>query len=78
LFNEANFLQSYNWGIFHQNLGKKVYRIGVYEGDTVLAISQLVLENAKRGNYFPKEQNRPNNLSAQGLIRIFKYRNIAT
>ncbi|MDD5710774.1 MAG: peptidoglycan bridge formation glycyltransferase FemA/FemB family protein [Candidatus Colwellbacteria bacterium] len=48
---EANFLQSWNWGVFHQNLGKKIFRIGLYENDRLSAIALCIKEVAKRGTY---------------------------
>ncbi len=48
---EANFLQSWNWGVFHQNLGKRIFRIGLYENDRLSAIALCIKEVAKRGTY---------------------------
>jgi lipid II:glycine glycyltransferase (peptidoglycan interpeptide bridge formation enzyme) len=49
---EANFLQSWNWGIFHERLGKKVFRVGFFDGQNIVAVAQCVKEQAKRGTYF--------------------------
>lgn len=57
-FPEANFLHSWNWGVFHQNLGKTVLRLlfedtrrsGSGSVDSV-GLALLVVERAKRGNY---------------------------
>lgn len=51
-FSEANFLQSWNWGQFQQNLGKKVFRIAFYKKNNLLGLVQLIKESAKRGPYF--------------------------
>jgi lipid II:glycine glycyltransferase (peptidoglycan interpeptide bridge formation enzyme) len=49
---EANFLQSWNWGVFQERLGKRVVRLGVYsKTGEVLAVAQGVLERARRGSY---------------------------
>lgn len=48
----ANFLQSWNWGMFHQSLGKKVFFLHIKRGTEILGCSLLILEKAKRGNYF--------------------------
>jgi len=48
---EANFLQSWNWGVFHQNLGKKIFRIGLYENNRLSVVALCVKEVAKRGTY---------------------------
>ncbi|MBP7842546.1 peptidoglycan bridge formation glycyltransferase FemA/FemB family protein [Candidatus Woesebacteria bacterium] len=57
-FKEANFLQSWNWGIFHENLGKNVIRLlfldeGVLNSGNqkIVGLALLVVEKAKRGNY---------------------------
>lgn len=48
---EANFLQSWNWGEFHQALGKTVFRLGILRGDELVAGALCVKEKAKRGTY---------------------------
>lgn len=48
---EANFLQSWNWGIFHQNLGKRIFRVGLYGNGRLSAIALCIKETAKRGTY---------------------------
>lgn len=50
-FNEANFLQSWNWGVFQESMGKVVTRILVLQNENVVGMAQLVLETAKRGTY---------------------------
>ncbi len=50
-FKEANFLQSWNWGVFHENLGKTVLRLLFLDADQVVGLALLVVEKAKRGNY---------------------------
>jgi lipid II:glycine glycyltransferase (peptidoglycan interpeptide bridge formation enzyme) len=47
----ANFLSSWNWGVFHQKLGKKVHFRGYFQADNLVGVSLVVLEKAKRGNY---------------------------
>ena len=48
---KANFLQSYNFGQFHQNLGKNVFRLGVLSEGKLIAGASIVVEQAKRGRY---------------------------
>lgn len=48
---EANFLQSWHWGAFHEALGKTVYRTGFYEHDELIGVMLSVVEPAKRGKY---------------------------
>lgn len=47
----ANFLQSYNWGQFHQSLGKKVFYLGLFENNKLIGSALTIKEIAKRGNY---------------------------
>jgi lipid II:glycine glycyltransferase (peptidoglycan interpeptide bridge formation enzyme) len=48
---EANFLQSWNWGVFHENLGKKVFRVGLYSKGKLFRAALCIKEVAKRGTY---------------------------
>lgn len=50
-FPGANFLQSYNWGQFHQNLGKVIKRIGFYQGKKLTGVMLAIVEKAKRATY---------------------------
>jgi lipid II:glycine glycyltransferase (peptidoglycan interpeptide bridge formation enzyme) len=73
---EANFLQSWNWGVFQQALGKKVFYLGVFDNNQQVGALLVVKEVAKRGNYlaiaggpiidWPR-------LSADQLRSIFEY-----
>jgi lipid II:glycine glycyltransferase (peptidoglycan interpeptide bridge formation enzyme) len=49
-FTQANFLQSWQWGIFQESLGKKVIRLLVSDGENI-GLAQMVIETAKRGTY---------------------------
>ena len=48
---EANFLQSWHWGVFHQSLGKEICRKGFYSEGRLLGVMLSVIENAKRARY---------------------------
>ncbi len=48
---ESNFLHSFNWGEFHQNLGKIVKRVGFFENSKLVGIMLCVVERAKRATY---------------------------
>jgi lipid II:glycine glycyltransferase (peptidoglycan interpeptide bridge formation enzyme) len=48
---EANFLQSWNWGVFHEQLKKKVFRVGFFDDQQMVAAALCVKEEAKRGTY---------------------------
>jgi lipid II:glycine glycyltransferase (peptidoglycan interpeptide bridge formation enzyme) len=49
--NEANFLQSWSWGEFHQALGKIISRVGFYDQDKLTGVMLSVVEPARRGRY---------------------------
>ncbi|MBU0618686.1 aminoacyltransferase [Patescibacteria group bacterium] len=46
---QANFLQSWNWGQFHQALGKKIFRLGFYQAGQLIGVALLIKEPARRG-----------------------------
>ncbi len=46
------FLQSWNWGEAHRLLGKKIFRLGLYENKKLVGVAQVIKEGAKRGDYF--------------------------
>jgi lipid II:glycine glycyltransferase (peptidoglycan interpeptide bridge formation enzyme) len=48
---KANFLQSWNWGVFQERMGKKVFRIAIKENGRIVAAAECVKEEAKRGTY---------------------------
>lgn len=48
---EANFLQSWDWGEFNENLGNKIYKTGFYINDKLTGIMLSIVEKAKRGKY---------------------------
>lgn len=48
---EGNFLQSYSFGQFHENLGKPIFRIGFFDGKMLIGIMFCVVEKAKRATY---------------------------
>ncbi len=45
------FFQTWNWGEVQKTLGFGVTRLGIYEGDILVGIAQVVRIHAKRGNY---------------------------
>ena len=48
---EANFLQSWNWGQFHQKLGKKIFPLALFDGQQQVGAALTIKEEAKRGKY---------------------------
>ncbi len=52
---EKTFMQSWNWGEFHQKMGQKIWRFGVYEDDKLNAVVLTVKIKAKRGTFLAIE-----------------------
>jgi len=48
---EANFLQSWYWGVFHEHLGHAVVRLGFYDGNKLIGVCQGIVEPARRGRH---------------------------
>lgn len=48
---EANFLQSWEWGEFHQARGCIVERIGFFRSNKLIGIVSYVIESARRATY---------------------------
>jgi peptidoglycan pentaglycine glycine transferase (the first glycine) len=46
---EKTFLQSWNWGEFQERMGQKIWRLGVYESDKVIAVALVAKIAARRG-----------------------------
>ena len=45
------FLQSWNWGEFNIKMGQKIWRLGVYDGEKLLAVALIIKVSAKRGTF---------------------------
>jgi lipid II:glycine glycyltransferase (peptidoglycan interpeptide bridge formation enzyme) len=50
-FPEANFLQSWNWGEFHGQMGKQIKRFLIFKAETLAGLFQTIREPATRGPY---------------------------
>jgi len=48
---EANFLHSWQWGVFNERLGRRVERIGLYKNDQLKGVIMAVLVDARRGRH---------------------------
>ena len=48
---EKTFTHSYNWGIFNEKMGDKIWRMGVYENENLLAVFLIIKVVARRGKY---------------------------
>src|SRR3972149_7876129 len=45
------FLQSWNWGVFNESVGRKIFRLGLYQDKKLVGISLLVKHETSIGNY---------------------------
>ncbi len=69
---EANFLQSFNWGKFHKNLGKTIRRIGFYKGEKLTGVMLCIVEKAKRATYLTVAGGPLINWEDSNQIKLFK------
>ncbi|MDP3918111.1 MAG: peptidoglycan bridge formation glycyltransferase FemA/FemB family protein [Candidatus Woesebacteria bacterium] len=44
-----SFLQSWNWGQVHKDMGEKIFRLGLYNNKSLVGIFLIIKEVAKRG-----------------------------
>src|SRR3989344_5724424 len=49
---EKTFLHSWQWGEFQQVMRGKIWRFGLYEGESLAAVALVVKVAAKRGTFF--------------------------
>lgn len=47
-----SFLQSWNWGEFNWQLGRRIWRFGVYKEGKLVAINSAIKHETRLGNYF--------------------------
>lgn len=71
-FEGANFLQSYNWGEFHQRLGKFIKRLGFYDKEKLLGVMLIIKEDAKRAKYLTVPGGPLLDFGNKGLADLFK------
>lgn len=68
----ANFLQSFNWGDFHQKLGKVIKRIGFYQEEKIVGVMLCVKEKAKRASYLTIPGGPLIDWSSSEQLNLFK------
>lgn len=68
---EANFLQSWYWGEFHQSLGNYIRRTGFFDGDKLLGVMLSIVEPAKRARYLTVPGGPIINWTDSDLINTF-------
>jgi lipid II:glycine glycyltransferase (peptidoglycan interpeptide bridge formation enzyme) len=69
---DANFLQSWVWGEFHQRLNHKIHRTGFYRGITLVGVMLSIVERSKRAIYLTVPAGPLIDWSDKELIRTFK------
>lgn len=70
-YKNANFLQSWYWGVFHESLGHTIHRVGFYENNTLVGIMLSIVEKAKRGIYVTVPAGPLINWDNRDLINAF-------
>jgi len=48
---EKTFLSSWNWGEFNKMMGNKIWRLGVFENNSLISVALVVKIVAKRGSF---------------------------
>lgn len=71
-YREANFLHSFNWSLFHENLGKKVHRIGFLKNKKLVGIMLGIVEKAKRATYLTIPGGPLINWEDKGQVDLFR------
>ncbi len=46
-----SFLQSFNWGEFNLALNRKIFRLGIFDDETLVGVCLVIKHNTKLGNY---------------------------
>ena len=46
------FFQTWNWGEVQRNIGQQIWRLGIYEDETLVGVCLLIEIKAKRGHFF--------------------------
>jgi len=49
--NEPPFLQSWHWGEFHQSLGDKIFRLGIFDSEEIVGAALVIKVLARRGTF---------------------------
>lgn len=47
----SSFLQSWNWGQIHEDMGQKIFRLGLYKNKKIVGLFLVIKEVAKRGTH---------------------------
>jgi len=69
---EANFLQSWYWGEFHERLNHKIVRTGFFENEKLMGVMLSIVEKAKRANYLTVPAGPIIEWSSKKQVQAFK------
>lgn len=69
---EANFLQSWYWGEFHEKLHHRVIRTGFYDDTRLIGVMLSIVERARRGTYLTIPGGPILDWSTQSAVLVFK------
>lgn len=70
---DANFLQSWQWGQFHEALGNKIIRSGFYDENSLQAVMLCIVEKAKRATYLTVPGGPIIDWNDQTIVRMFDH-----
>ena len=72
---ESTFLQSWNWGEFNKNTGEKIWRLGIFDNEELLAVTLVIRVNARRGSFLFVPQgsiiSQKSKVKSQKLLELF-------
>ena len=68
---DASFLQSWYWGEFEKELGKRIARVGFYQGGRLSGVMLAIVEDARRGRHLVVPAGPVINWKDKGLVLAF-------
>lgn len=68
---EKTFYQSWNWGEFHEAMGEKIWRLGVYNEEKLIAVATTVRVRAKRGVFLAVEHGPVTKEPMGRILQVF-------
>jgi len=75
---KVTFLHSWNWGEFNKNTGEKIWRLGVFDNERLLAITLVIKVNARRGSFLfvpqgpvTSQKSIKSKVESQKLLKLF-------
>lgn len=76
--NDKTFLQSWSWGEFQKDMGKKIWRLGVFDKEELVSTALIEEIRAKRGRFLlcphgPNIKSKVKNLKLESLELLTTY-----